>query len=93
MAPGGGVGRHTQRQVEDQSCMGQRRHHFGVLLGDCRQEVVGKQRMAVYRLQEDLEADMDRHYMSGEDMAPWPAVVGKGSPGRWGVSTWLCLTS
>ena len=93
MALGGGAGKHTQRQVEDQSCMGQGGHHFGLLLGGCHQGVVGKQRMAGCRFQEDLEADRGRHYTPGEDMAPWLVVVGKGAPGRWAVSTWRCRTS
>ena len=93
MVLGGGAGRHTLRRGKDQSCMGQVGRHLGLLLGGYHQEAVGKERMVACRYQEDQEVGMGLHYMPGEDMAPWSAVVDMGALGRWMKSTWRSLSS
>ena len=69
MVPGG-AGRHTLRQVEDQSCMGQAGRRLVFLQGGCRQEALGKERRAECKSQVDLEVGMGLRYRPGEDMAP-----------------------
>jgi len=58
-----------------------------LLLGECRQEAVGKERRAVCKSQVDLEVGMGLHYRPGEDMAPWPVVVDTGGLGPWTRTT------
>ena len=67
---GGGAGMHKLRQAKDQSCMVQVGRHFGLLLGDCRQGAVGKERKVACKFQVVLEVDMGLHYTPGEDTAP-----------------------
>jgi hypothetical protein len=89
----GGAGRHTLRQAEDQSCMGQAGRRLWLLQGGCRQEALDKERRAACKSQVDLEVGMGLHCTPGEDMAPWPAVVDTDGLGPWTRSTLRSLSS